>query len=261
MSANNGRFVSFFVLALGAALMAPVARGSIVLFSGTDPGANSTSPRPNSNTAASNFDIAAAALGTVNVITFESAPVGNFTNLLVAPGVTVSGQSILNVPFASPESFFGYNTTSGGANYAFLNGGSLTFTFATPVSAFGAYISGLQLAGETLNFNDGASQSLVIPNPGGGLLFIGFTDVGRSISSITVNTATATIPTGDFVGVDDVRYVSAAAASVPEPASIAMIGSALAGLALWRKRLPRGHFALSNWGQLRLSPKCPYLRY
>src|SRR5690242_16616401 len=98
------------------------ARAAPIVFSGLDIGANSTDPRPNSNAAAAAFDAAAGALGGVNLINFESAPVGNFTSLTVAPGVTASGtdftgtnqQSIRNSPFGSPDRLFGYNTTSGG---------------------------------------------------------------------------------------------------------------------------------------------------
>ena len=95
--------------------------------------------------------------------------------------------------------------------------------------AFGAYLTGVQNAGETIFFSDGTIQTVDIPNPGfaGGTTFVGFTDPSKSIASITINV------NDDIVGVDDVRYV---ADPVPEPATLALFGGALAGLALTRRR-------------------------
>src|SRR5688572_15345031 len=98
---------------LGAAV---IAQAAPTVYSGSDNGAGSGDARPNSNTAASSFDTAASSLGSVNVIDFESAPLGSFTNLVVAPGVTINGsdyssnpQTILDAPFGTPDYVFGYN--------------------------------------------------------------------------------------------------------------------------------------------------------
>jgi hypothetical protein len=50
------------------------------------------------------------------------------------------------------------------------------------------------------------------------LAFVGFTDAGRSITSVTINAGTNA---WDAIGVDDVQYQSAN--TVPEPASIALL--------------------------------------
>jgi hypothetical protein len=225
-----------FVTALlaGVALIGVLSPANATLFTGADGGAGSLATAPNSVAAAASFDAAAAALGTENTITFESSPLGPFSSLALASGVTLTGsnvssndQSIVNTTPCS-NALCGYNTTPGGSNFLLLYGGTATFSFSDGTDAFGAYLTGVQNAGETITYSDGTSQSVAIPNPGfgGGTTFVGFTDAGKSIASITINV------TNDIVGVDDVRYVTD---PVTEPASLALMGSALIGLALTRR--------------------------
>ena len=111
---------------------------------------------------------------------------------MVAPGVTITGlnnnggeQTINNAPSGGPPtSVYGYNTTPGGSQYLGLYGGNATFAFATPIQAFGAYFTGVQLGGETITFSDGLSETVPIPNFGSGCEFVGFTDAGASITSV-----------------------------------------------------------------------------
>src|SRR3981081_157113 len=68
---------------------------ALVTFTGADIGVLPSSPSgPNSTAAAASFGVAAALLGNVSIITFEGAPLGSFTNLLVAPGVSISGSDL-----------------------------------------------------------------------------------------------------------------------------------------------------------------------
>jgi len=228
------------------------ASAAVITFAGADLGVLPGSPSgPNSTLAATNFDAAAAMLGTESVITFESAPVGSFTSLAVAPGVTITGsdvngnhQSINNTFDASFPSLDGYNTTSGGSHFVEMTGGSLVFTFATPVQFFGAFLSGVQnFLQDTYTFSDGTSQTINVPEAGtsssvGELAFVGFTDAGKSISSVTVNAGTNAF---DAIGVDDVRLQSAAV-TTPEPGSaLSALTGCFFGMAFWfwRRRAVR----------------------
>jgi hypothetical protein len=215
------------------AALAPPAFAAPVTYVGEDIMATTSSAHPNSAAAAAAFDAAVTGLGGGSLVTFESAPLGSFSNLTIAPGATMNGtdfagnsQTIRNSSnFPTAPTLDGYNTTPGGANFVEVQGGNLVFSFATPIQAFGAYFSGIQtnFFQDVIAFSDGTSQTINIPGAGtsnssGALDFVGFTDVGASIASVTL---TAGVPGSgqDFMGVDDVRYQNA----VPEPSTWAMM--------------------------------------
>lgn len=220
---------------------------STITYAGADLGVLPSSPTgPSSSAAAASFDAAASLLGNESIITFESAPVGGFSTLTVAPGVTVTGtnisgtnQSINNTFDATFPSLDGYNTTASGANFVEEMGGTVTFNFATPTQFFGAYLSGVQnFVQDTYTFSDGTSQTINVPDAGtspsvGELAFVGFTDAGKSISSVTINAGTSGF---DDIGIDDVRYQSAATAATPEPSSALSLLTGLVALPLWFRR-------------------------
>src|SRR5215471_4595992 len=151
---------------------------AVVTFLGMDNGVGPGGAFPVSNAAAASF---AAATGAFNTINFESAPVGLFGSLVVAPGVTVTLTNadpapspcpggacggISNVDQHSPTPL-GFNTTVGGSKFLQVwpsfnsaTGEDVTFTFATPIYAFGAYLTDTQVGFPgpiTLTFNDGSS--------------------------------------------------------------------------------------------------------
>ena len=223
------------------------ASASIVTYSGEDIMATTTSAHPVSTAAAASFGTAVAGLGTTSLVTFEGATLGSFSNLTIAPGVTMNGsdinsanQTIRNTSNSpSFPTLDGYNTTPSGSYFVEVQAGTLTFTFASGVDAFGAYFSGVQFfdPNESITFSDGTSETISIPETNtsgsvGALDFVGFTDAGKSITSITINAGNAQIG-ADYIGVDDVQFTTVPTVTgVPEPSSIALALSASLGLAL-----------------------------
>ena len=215
------------IVAAVVALPIGYSRAALVLYIGSDAGVLVFVPGPGSLAAQSAFDAAAVSF---NIIDFESAPVGDFVSLAVAPGVTVSGvsTSIRNTPITPCfPSQCGINTTAGGSQFESIAAvsGSTTFSFTTPIEAFGALLGGLQgtnVGQQTIAFFDGSSQTVNIPILDSGFAFVGFTDLGRSISSVSFDFRS------DIVSVDDIRYKPRGA--VPEPATLALLGLGLAGL-------------------------------
>ena len=144
------------------ALMASSPAGAAITnYYGLDVGAGPASPLPNSNAQAAAFDTAAGALGSLNLITFESLPVslpaynsslslgGGVTALLTGAfthGTTGIGSTPGNLNY-------GFNVTAGGSKYLELDinmaasPASVTINFPSPVQAFGAYVGGVGTGG------------------------------------------------------------------------------------------------------------------
>ena len=246
-------------IALGAVTNPAIAQ---TVFEGRDNNVSFGSPLPNSNAAAAQFDNAASALGTVNVIDFENLPLGNFSSLEVAPGTTLTLSNTpdpvrsivdLGITNDTENGFAGFNTTTEGAN--FLRFGTqpnvetiatATFSFAVPVQTFGAYITALDRDPRnelSLSFTDGTSQ-LLGPirgvdsvNPSGAQFF-GFTTPGESISSVTIRERFLDSPDNFnyLVGIDDVRTVP-----IPEPDSaLGILAFGVGGSLLLLKRKLNG---------------------
>jgi len=249
------RLLLVLAAVMSIAVFAPGEGGAaIVTFSGSNAGAGPTDPRPTADAAASSFNSAAALFGNVGLINFEGFSTGFNASFTAAPGVTATFSGDYDPIYSgiftnsATPTVMGYNTTAGGTkylgispNFNYFSGNtttSLTFSFADPINAFGAYITGLEsaIAGTVkLNFFDGSSQSYKLTDlAGGGVQFFGFTDT-LLVASIVFQ---ETLPPGtglrDIWGLDDIRY---AAAAVPETSSILLIASGLLGIVAYRKRM------------------------
>ena len=172
--ANRGTISAAVAVAL--VLGAAPAHAALITFTGADVAAGSLATAPNSVAAAGSFDAAVAALGIEHTITFESSPLGAFSSLALASGVTLTGaninnnaQSIVNttadINITPPciNATCGYNTTTGGSQFLLLFGGTATFSFNGGTDAFGAYLTGVQNGGETITFSDARANRLTSP--------------------------------------------------------------------------------------------------
>ncbi len=222
------------------------ARADLATFTGFDPGVAPGAPHPNSDGARMSFDAAAGLLGNLGIIDFENqTPVSPAPVLSLAPGVTYTptNPDASSGIFDSDDLVLGFNTTPGGTKHLRYSTSSTTdndgtFSFATPIEAFGAYFTGVGTSGGDafVVFNDGTSQSFQLaPSSAGGVEFFGFTDPGQSITSVAIRQR---VDNGDIFGIDDVRFVVGGLtpdviiddASVPEPGTLALLGISTLGL-------------------------------
>jgi hypothetical protein len=249
---------SFAVPVLVALLGAcpSVVGASPVTYNGKDTGVAYGGAFVNSDAAQASFAASVVGLGqTVNVIDFESAPIGAFSALNLGDGVSASftnQHASSGISNQNPSSLGTFDTTPLGTEYVYLHTFSavrpatttatLTFNFATPINSFGAYIVGL---GNDAPFNfrfDDATGQVTLTASGlsdgySEVQFLGFTDFGQSISSVALNLtevpADAINSWSYALGIDDVNYSSSA---VPEPTSVLLLITGGAGLIAKRRK-------------------------
>ncbi len=137
-----------------------------------------------------------------------------------------SGQLYIIAPALSPAF---YDRGTGNILHADI-GRPITISFSTPINAFALDLSSFQSrAGTvTLSFTNGDASTAILGNP---LAFNGYIS-DSSFSAVTIGGLA-----GQYLIVDNIRYANILpAASVPEPANLALFGFGLAVLAARRLR-------------------------
>jgi len=157
---------------------------------------------------------------------------GNGVIVAVTPGST-NGAGRYSIPSASSSQF--WEVQAGG-------GGNFSVTFSSPVAAFG--FNGIDIGdfGGQLSLGLSNGDTLIVNNTigsggstDGSVLYYGFIaqGAGEQFSSVMFNTTTGE---GDIFAFDNLTVGSLRQVTIPEPATIALLGAGLAGLGFGRRR-------------------------
>jgi hypothetical protein len=228
------------VMVLGTA---SIAQADPTTFFGQDAGQGEgvrLATHPNADAARNNFTSNLSGVGTES---FETFPNGTSTPLILvfqgAGTATLSGSgSVSNVP--SGTNGFGRYPITG--NQFFEVSGQFVIDFSSPVAAFGLYATDIgDFNGQltlTLLRTDNTTFTLTVPADinvsGGGVLYFGLIDTANPFTRITFGNTAGGV---DVFGFDDMTVGSVAQVQpVPEPATMFLLGTGLAGIAMKARR-------------------------
>lgn len=179
-----------------------------------------------------------AAAGSVTTNDFEAASLSGTTGSGGLASIDFGDFLISSVPDSvkvlnTPH--FGSGANSG-SNYVYIDtdaglvGSTTTVTFDTAVTAIGFYLTGINEPGAIFDITFGSEIVNVPVVPGTGVSPRYFGYVGTALSSFSISSGI-----DSAYGIDDLSY-SASTPTIPLPAGMPLVLTALAGLAFLRRR-------------------------